>query len=124
MTATDRRVPFGVYVHVPFCASRCGYCAFNTYTVTELGSTRDLRGYVDAAIGELRMARRTIGDDRPVCTVFVGGGTPTTRLFASVITGNTSNGLLINSGSVISLGNNMIRGNAGNEVPSSTIGTQ
>ena len=77
MTATDRRVPFGVYVHVPFCASRCGYCAFNTYTVTELGSTRDLRGYVDAAIGELRLARRTIDDDRPVDTVFVGGGTPT-----------------------------------------------
>ena len=77
MTATDRRVPFGIYVHVPFCASRCGYCAFNTYTVTELGSTRDLRGYVDAAIGELRIARRAIGGDRPVRTVFVGGGTPT-----------------------------------------------
>ena len=77
MTATDRRVPFGVYVHVPFCASRCGYCAFNTYTVSELGSSRDLHGYVDAAIGELRIARQTIGDDRPVSTVFVGGGTPT-----------------------------------------------
>ena len=77
MTATDQPIPFGVYVHVPFCASRCGYCAFNTYTVTELGSTRDLRGYVDAAIGELRIARRTIGDDRTVRTVFVGGGTPT-----------------------------------------------
>jgi oxygen-independent coproporphyrinogen-3 oxidase len=77
VTATDERVPFGVYVHVPFCASRCGYCAFNTYTVTELGSARDLRGYVDAAIGELRMARRTIGGDRSVRTVFVGGGTPT-----------------------------------------------
>jgi oxygen-independent coproporphyrinogen-3 oxidase len=77
VTATDRRVPFGVYIHVPFCASRCGYCAFNTYTVSELGSTRDLRGYVDAAIGELRIARKTIGDDRPDSTVFVGGGTPT-----------------------------------------------
>ncbi|HUP75620.1 MAG TPA: radical SAM family heme chaperone HemW [Acidimicrobiales bacterium] len=77
MTATDRRVPFGVYVHVPFCPSRCGYCAFNTYTVSELGSTRDLQGYVDAAIGELRIARQTIGDDRPASTVFVGGGTPT-----------------------------------------------
>ncbi|MEO8696899.1 MAG: radical SAM family heme chaperone HemW [Acidimicrobiales bacterium] len=77
MTATDQPVPFGVYVHVPFCASRCGYCAFNTYTVTELGSTRDLQGYVDAAIAELRMARRMLGGDRPVRTVFVGGGTPT-----------------------------------------------
>jgi oxygen-independent coproporphyrinogen-3 oxidase len=77
VTATDQPIPFGVYVHVPFCASRCGYCAFNTYTVTELGSARDLRGYVDAAIGELRVARRTLGGDRPVSTVFVGGGTPT-----------------------------------------------
>jgi len=78
VTATDERAtPFGVYVHVPFCASRCGYCAFNTYTVNELGSARELTGYVDAAIGELRVARRTIGTDRPVHTVFFGGGTPT-----------------------------------------------
>ena len=31
------RRPFGLYVHVPFCAVRCGYCDFNTYTATELG---------------------------------------------------------------------------------------
>ena len=52
------------------------------------------------------------------------GGTPTTRLYGTVITGNTATGLQINSGTIISLGNNMIRGNAGNEVPSSTITTQ
>ena len=51
------------------------------------------------------------------------GGTPTTRLYANVITGNTTNGLLLTSGTVISLGNNMIRGNAGNEAASSTIAT-
>ena len=85
MTATDQLVPFGVYVHVPFCASRCGYCAFNTYTVKELGSARDLQRYVDAAIGELRIARRAIGLDRQVSTVFVGGGTPTMLPPADVI---------------------------------------
>ena len=30
-------VPFGIYVHVPFCSTRCGYCDFNTYTAAELG---------------------------------------------------------------------------------------
>lgn len=29
--------PFGLYVHVPFCVTRCGYCDFNTYTPAELG---------------------------------------------------------------------------------------
>ena len=77
MTATDRVTAFGVYVHVPFCASRCGYCAFNTYTIDELGSSHDLSAYVDAAIGELRLARRAIADDRRVDTIFFGGGTPT-----------------------------------------------
>ena len=32
------RRPFGIYVHVPFCAVRCGYCDFNTYTAAELGT--------------------------------------------------------------------------------------
>jgi putative oxygen-independent coproporphyrinogen III oxidase len=72
--------PFGLYVHVPFCTVRCGYCDFNTYTATDLG---DVPGasratYVDAAIAEVRQARRVLGDvDVPVQTVFFGGGTPT-----------------------------------------------
>ncbi|HLZ37616.1 MAG TPA: radical SAM family heme chaperone HemW [Mycobacteriales bacterium] len=70
--------PFGVYVHVPFCATRCGYCDFNTYTPGELGSGVSAAGYVDAAIAEVRLARRVLGTrDLPVATVFVGGGTPT-----------------------------------------------
>jgi len=52
------------------------------------------------------------------------GGSPTTFLYGTVITGNTDQGLQINSGTITSLGNNMIRGNVGNEVPSSTITTQ
>ncbi|HEY8882602.1 MAG TPA: coproporphyrinogen III oxidase, partial [Dermatophilaceae bacterium] len=36
LTALGSR-PLGVYVHVPFCTVRCGYCDFNTYTLTELG---------------------------------------------------------------------------------------
>jgi putative oxygen-independent coproporphyrinogen III oxidase len=68
---------FGVYVHVPFCASRCGYCDFNTYTASELdGGARE--GYVDAVLGELALAARVLdGAAPPVDSVFFGGGTPT-----------------------------------------------
>ena len=49
--------PFGLYIHVPFCATRCGYCDFNTYTPGELGSPRDLTGpYLDALDRELELA--------------------------------------------------------------------
>jgi len=73
--------PFGLYVHVPFCATRCGYCDFNTYTAAELGTgpaTVSPASYADLAIAELRFARRVLGEaDIPVSTVFFGGGTPT-----------------------------------------------
>jgi oxygen-independent coproporphyrinogen-3 oxidase len=65
--------PFGVYVHVPFCTTRCGYCDFNTYT--DLGGMQ--ASYADAVVSELRLARRVLGATPPVETVFFGGGTPT-----------------------------------------------
>ncbi len=75
----------GVYLHVPFCAVRCGYCDFNTYTAPELGppglagATR--AGYATAAADEVALASRVLDaaglPRRPVSTVFVGGGTPT-----------------------------------------------
>ena len=68
--------PFGIYVHVPFCAARCGYCDFNTYTPSELdGSGASPDGWLEAVRRELALAARTVGQ-RPVDTVFVGGGTP------------------------------------------------
>lgn len=71
----DTAGPFGIYVHVPFCATRCGYCDFNTYTPAELGdATPD--GWLAALQVELELAARRVGA-RPVDTVFVGGGTPT-----------------------------------------------
>ena len=73
--------PFGLYVHVPFCTTRCGYCDFNTYTAAELGAgpaTTSLGSYADLAIAEIRFARQILGQvDLPVGTVFFGGGTPT-----------------------------------------------
>lgn len=70
--------PFGIYVHVPFCTVRCGYCDFNTYTAEELGPGASRVGYAATVIAELRLARQVLGDrDLPVSTVFFGGGTPT-----------------------------------------------
>jgi putative oxygen-independent coproporphyrinogen III oxidase len=70
--------PFGLYVHVPFCVTRCGYCDFNTYTAAELGSGASRDSYHGQAIAEIALARRVLGAaDLPVSTVFLGGGTPT-----------------------------------------------
>ncbi|MDI5968009.1 radical SAM family heme chaperone HemW [Streptomyces sp. SL13] len=74
--------PLGFYLHVPYCATRCGYCDFNTYTASELrgsgGVLASRDNYADTLAQEIRLARKALGDDpRPVETVFVGGGTPT-----------------------------------------------
>ncbi|MEV8508053.1 radical SAM family heme chaperone HemW [Actinoplanes sp. NPDC051475] len=66
---------FGVYVHVPFCASRCGYCDFNTYTAAELGGGASRDEYAGTVLRELELAGGIVR--APVDTVFVGGGTPT-----------------------------------------------
>lgn len=68
---------FGVYVHVPFCSVRCGYCDFNTYAPGETGGATP-EGYVDAALREMALGAATMGERaRPAQTVFFGGGTPT-----------------------------------------------
>jgi oxygen-independent coproporphyrinogen-3 oxidase len=70
--------PFGIYVHVPFCQVRCGYCDFNTYTAAELGNGASRGTYAGLATAEIRFARRVLGATAPpVATVFFGGGTPT-----------------------------------------------
>lgn len=76
--ARDEHAPFSLYVHVPFCAARCGYCDFNTYTAAELGSApgASQRAYLDAVRAELDLAASILGP-REVQTIFFGGGTPT-----------------------------------------------
>ena len=69
---------FGIYLHVPFCATRCGYCDFNTYTAQELKGGVSRGSYAAQAVAELRLARQVLGPGAgPVRSVFVGGGTPT-----------------------------------------------
>ncbi|WP_324651221.1 radical SAM family heme chaperone HemW [Georgenia sp. H159] len=71
----------GIYLHVPFCRVRCGYCDFNTYTATELGGGASQAAYADTARREIDLAAGVLARagvaERPVSTVFVGGGTPT-----------------------------------------------
>ncbi len=66
--------PFGVYVHVPFCVTRCGYCDFNTYTPAELGGVNP-DAWLEALRTELELAAARLRGPM-VHTVFVGGGTP------------------------------------------------
>ncbi|MFC5930301.1 coproporphyrinogen III oxidase [Cryobacterium melibiosiphilum] len=76
--AGDRE--FSVYLHVPFCRVRCGYCDFNTYTATELRGVKQ-SDYASQAVLEVESAGRVLIESgvpaRPVSTVFFGGGTPT-----------------------------------------------
>jgi oxygen-independent coproporphyrinogen-3 oxidase len=73
--------PFGVYVHVPFCTVRCGYCDFNTYTASELGGGANQAQYATTALLEVDLAAKVLSDagraPAAVSTVFFGGGTPT-----------------------------------------------
>ncbi len=61
--------PFGVYVHIPFCSSRCDYCAFATWT----DRSHLIGDYVDSCVAD---ARRQLDGSRPATSVFFGGGTP------------------------------------------------
>src|ERR1700739_1947138 len=66
--------PFGLYLHVPFCITRCGYCDFNTYTPAELGGVTP-NAWLLSLRKELELAAARL-DGPTVSTVFVGGGTP------------------------------------------------
>ena len=72
---------FGLYVHIPFCAVRCGYCDFNTYTATELGGGASQDAYAQTAVSEVSLAGAVMArsglPERKLGTVFFGGGTPT-----------------------------------------------
>ena len=72
---------FSLYVHVPFCTVRCGYCDFNTYTAVDFGPGAGRGDYWESAVAELDFAADVLASSdvpaRPLHTVFFGGGTPT-----------------------------------------------
>lgn len=80
---------FEIYIHVPFCLRRCGYCDFNTYTAVDMGAGASRGNYANMVIREMAIVRdwqTTHGINEPkVATVFFGGGTPTTLKASDLI---------------------------------------
>jgi oxygen-independent coproporphyrinogen-3 oxidase len=77
--------PFSLYVHIPFCAQKCPYCDFNTYATAKIPE----REYVDSLCREVEFyVQSEEFSDRPITTVFLGGGTP------SVLSADAVNSLL------------------------------
>ncbi len=72
---------FEVYIHVPFCMRRCGYCDFNTYTARDLGEGASRGNYARMAVREMELVRAWQAAhgvrEQKAATVFFGGGTPT-----------------------------------------------
>ena len=81
--------PFCVYLHVPYCRVRCGYCDFNTYTNLDMGPGASAGDFVDTLAGELALAGAAMDraglPRRQARTVFVGGGTPTVLPAADLV---------------------------------------
>ncbi len=68
--------PFSVYIHVPYCKKRCGYCDFNTYTPNELDVNEQIETWAIATVKEIEFAKKTLKEDLVIDTIFLGGGTP------------------------------------------------
>jgi oxygen-independent coproporphyrinogen-3 oxidase len=71
--------PIGLYLHIPYCLHKCGYCDFNSHNINEA----EMESYVQALLLEMEHAAEG-AKDRRVATVFFGGGTPTTLPFTEL----------------------------------------
>jgi oxygen-independent coproporphyrinogen-3 oxidase len=73
-----KAVPFGLYLHLPFCLSKCAYCDFDSLPLEAAGGLDAALRYLDAINIELDLrAASSEFHDAPVATIFLGGGTPT-----------------------------------------------
>jgi len=68
--------PFSVYIHVPYCKKRCGYCDFNTYTPNELDVNDQIDSWAEATVKEIKLAKKVLKEYLVIDTIFFGGGTP------------------------------------------------
>lgn len=75
----DSMKTFHAYVHIPFCEFRCGYCDFNTYTAKEIGGLSQ-SSFHESLITEINASAEILRNsgypERPLSTLFFGGGTP------------------------------------------------
>lgn len=71
--------PIGLYLHIPYCLHKCGYCDFNSHNINEA----EMESYVRALLLEMECAAEGAQNSR-VSTIFFGGGTPTTLPFADL----------------------------------------
>ena len=76
----DQKYLYSIYLHIPFCVHRCGYCDFNTYA----GLEDLIPAYADALIEEIQQVAASAQDKLPVHTIFFGGGTPSLLSIESV----------------------------------------
>src|SRR5699024_6015644 len=91
LTSMDvSRIPLALYVHMPWCVKKCPYCAFNSHG---LRGSPDYARYIDCLLADLDGDVADFGPalhDRPVTSVFFGGGTPS--LFAPALVGRFLDG--------------------------------
>lgn len=74
------RKQLSLYIHIPFCNSKCNYCAF----VSQVASDEMKEQYVDALVKEIVMRSKTYGANREVTTIYIGGGTPSSLPLGAV----------------------------------------
>ena len=66
--------PLGLYIHIPYCIHKCGYCDFNSHPIKH----DEMDHYIDALVAEMKHYAKTYSNTNIIKTIFLGGGTPTT----------------------------------------------
>ena len=66
--------PLGLYIHIPYCIHKCGYCDFNSHPIKQ----DEMNHYIDALVAEMKHYAKTYSNTNIIRTIFLGGGTPTT----------------------------------------------
>jgi len=80
-------IPLSVYIHLPWCVQKCPYCDFNSHAVR---GTLPEEAYIAALLSDFKEAYPLL-NKRPVCSIFLGGGTPS--LFSAHGVGQILNGI-------------------------------